>query len=112
MGGTKTATETSCGEESTFLESESGAMAAGAGLYSLGTTTTAGCWSRTTQQFALAAVPLSAAAAQQLCSDLWFICRQVPTGMSIAPVSAMAKLVRWKIPIFMSRVYHPYEFCW
>jgi hypothetical protein len=108
----KTATETSRGEETAILEPTSGATAIGAEPDRLGSTTTAGCWSRTTQQGALAVLPISDAGAQQLCAALCFIGRQVPNGVNIVPISTKVKPARWNLPIFTKRVYHSCEFSW
>jgi hypothetical protein len=108
----KTATEISRGDESAFLELNSGAAAIGAELGKLGTTTTAGCWSRTTQQFALTALPVSDAGTQQLCAVLCVDCAHVANGVSIAPISATATAARSKMRDFMKRVYHSCRFSW
>jgi hypothetical protein len=106
----KTATDTSRGEERISAELNGAKTASGAGAGRLGATSTAGCWSRTTQQFAWTDRFIWDARAQQLCCVFCLICRQVPNGMHIAPMSTMAKLARWKAPIFIGRVYHSVEF--
>jgi hypothetical protein len=100
------AIEASLGEEQSSAPTNSRAVSIAGEPGRLCATKAETSWVAAEQQFGWAVLFDSGAGMQQLWSLPCVLCRQVPGGAIIAPISKTATKARWKMPIRMRAVYH------
>ena len=105
-------TEYSLDEADLSSETNARTTVNGAEQGRFGATTTAGSGALAVQQFVRTDWWALDACEQQLCAALCIGCRQIPDGVSNAPINKMATAARWKTPLNMVSGYHESYYFW
>jgi hypothetical protein len=105
-------TESSLDEADSSSETNTCTTINGAEPGRFGAATTAGSGALAVQQFVRTDWWDMDACKQQLCAALCIGCRQIPDGVSKAPINRMATAARWKTPLNMVSGYHESQYRW